>query len=238
MASRRTITSSRGRSRCSTAAGRPARGRRSPQAWRTPASTLGAWSGTCPARFFLRIEARDTAGNLAAFQTREPSSSRLARANGRLRSAEPLDPTAVGNSAGIPVRAPLRHDILAAMAKSRSAKSGVAERARSTSPNEAKYPTASGMRGVRRRGVSQTRSSCALCVGKCLGGDEEFSLTTFAGREVPISRRARRAGHGHAVRQRPAAGRCRGGRPVRDANIAPSWRITSPGRAAACWCSK
>jgi hypothetical protein len=52
-----------------------------------------------PNRFFLRLEARDTAGNLAAFQTREPVAFAPPAASGRLRSAEPLDPTAVGESA-------------------------------------------------------------------------------------------------------------------------------------------
>ncbi len=41
-----------------------------------------------PARFYLRVEARDTAGNLAAFQTREPVEFSTARLSGRLRSAE------------------------------------------------------------------------------------------------------------------------------------------------------
>ena len=41
-----------------------------------------------PARFFLRVEARDTAGNMAAFQTREPVEFSSASLAGRLRSAE------------------------------------------------------------------------------------------------------------------------------------------------------
>jgi hypothetical protein len=41
-----------------------------------------------PARFYLRIEARDTAGNLAAFQTREPMEFSPPSLAGRLRSAE------------------------------------------------------------------------------------------------------------------------------------------------------
>jgi hypothetical protein len=41
-----------------------------------------------PARFYLRIEARDTAGNLAAFQTREPVEFSLPSLAGRLRSAD------------------------------------------------------------------------------------------------------------------------------------------------------
>jgi hypothetical protein len=41
-----------------------------------------------PARFYLRVEARDTAGNLAAFQTREPVEFSPASVAGRLRSSE------------------------------------------------------------------------------------------------------------------------------------------------------
>jgi hypothetical protein len=41
-----------------------------------------------PARFYLRIEARDTAGNLAAFQTREAVEFSPPNLAGRLRSAE------------------------------------------------------------------------------------------------------------------------------------------------------
>jgi hypothetical protein len=52
-----------------------------------------------PGRFYLRLEARDTAGNIAAFQTRDAVEFAVPTVNGRLRSAEPLDPTAVGNSA-------------------------------------------------------------------------------------------------------------------------------------------
>jgi hypothetical protein len=47
-----------------------------------------------PARFFVRVEARDTAGNLAAFQTREPIDFAPIGAGGHLRSAEPVGPTA------------------------------------------------------------------------------------------------------------------------------------------------
>jgi hypothetical protein len=47
-----------------------------------------------PARFFVRIEARDTAGNLAAFQTRDPIDFDSAATGGHLRSAEPIGPTA------------------------------------------------------------------------------------------------------------------------------------------------
>jgi hypothetical protein len=52
-----------------------------------------------PARFYLRIEARDTAGNLAAYQTREPVEFSLANLAGRLRSAEPVGPTSGANQA-------------------------------------------------------------------------------------------------------------------------------------------
>ena len=51
-----------------------------------------------PARIYLRIEARDTAGNLAAFQTREPVEFSPAELGARLRSAAPVGPTAVGAS--------------------------------------------------------------------------------------------------------------------------------------------
>ncbi len=50
-----------------------------------------------PPRLFLRLEARDTAGNLAAFQTREPVELSATAASGRLLSAEPAGPTAVGS---------------------------------------------------------------------------------------------------------------------------------------------
>ncbi len=51
-----------------------------------------------PARFYLRAEARDTAGNLAAFQTREPIEFSSIEPSGQLRSAEPVGPTATGDS--------------------------------------------------------------------------------------------------------------------------------------------
>jgi hypothetical protein len=41
-----------------------------------------------PARFYLRVEARDTAGNLAAFQTREPVEFSPPNLAGRLRSSD------------------------------------------------------------------------------------------------------------------------------------------------------
>jgi hypothetical protein len=47
-----------------------------------------------PARFYVRVEARDTAGNLAAFQTREPIDFVPLASPGHLRSAEPAGPTA------------------------------------------------------------------------------------------------------------------------------------------------
>jgi hypothetical protein len=52
-----------------------------------------------PTRFYLRLEARDTAGNLAAFQTRDPIEFVAPAPSVRLRSAEPLDPTATGDEA-------------------------------------------------------------------------------------------------------------------------------------------
>jgi hypothetical protein len=51
-----------------------------------------------PARFYLRIEAHDTAANLAAYQTRDPVEFSPANLAGRLRSAEPMGATAVGTS--------------------------------------------------------------------------------------------------------------------------------------------
>jgi hypothetical protein len=52
-----------------------------------------------PGRFYLRMEARDTAGNLTAFQTRDPIEFAPPGPSGQLRSAEPLDPTANGSGA-------------------------------------------------------------------------------------------------------------------------------------------
>jgi hypothetical protein len=49
-----------------------------------------------PARFYLRLEARDTAGNLAAFQTREPIEFSPLAPGGQLLDAEPMGPTANG----------------------------------------------------------------------------------------------------------------------------------------------
>jgi hypothetical protein len=51
-----------------------------------------------PARFYLRIEARDTPGNMAAFQTREPVEFSTANLTGRLRSAESLESAATRGS--------------------------------------------------------------------------------------------------------------------------------------------
>jgi hypothetical protein len=51
-----------------------------------------------PARFYVRLEARDTAGNLAAFQTRDVVEFMAPTTNVRLRSAEPIAPTATGDS--------------------------------------------------------------------------------------------------------------------------------------------
>jgi hypothetical protein len=49
-----------------------------------------------PTRFYVRLEARDSAGNLAVFQTRDPIEFTPPATGGRLRSAEPIDPTATG----------------------------------------------------------------------------------------------------------------------------------------------
>jgi hypothetical protein len=51
-----------------------------------------------PTRFFLRLEVRDTAGNRAAFETRDPIEFAAPAVRGRLLSAEPIDPTATGPS--------------------------------------------------------------------------------------------------------------------------------------------
>ncbi len=59
-----------------------------------------------PARFFVRIEARDTAGNLAAFQTRDPVDFAPASPSGSLRSAEPVGPTAIGSYGAYRLRQP------------------------------------------------------------------------------------------------------------------------------------
>jgi hypothetical protein len=50
-----------------------------------------------PERFFLRVEARDTAGNLAAFQTREPIEVSPSDPTARLRGADSTGPTAAGS---------------------------------------------------------------------------------------------------------------------------------------------
>jgi hypothetical protein len=52
-----------------------------------------------PGRFYLRVEARDAAGNLAAFQTREPIEFSPFDASGSLRESESWGPTAVGADA-------------------------------------------------------------------------------------------------------------------------------------------
>jgi hypothetical protein len=49
-----------------------------------------------PARFYLRLEARDNAGNLAAFQTRQPLEFSSDTQSARLRGANPAGPTAAG----------------------------------------------------------------------------------------------------------------------------------------------
>jgi hypothetical protein len=56
-----------------------------------------------PSRFYLRIEAHDTAGNLAAFQTRQPIEFAPPNlAAGHLRAAEPMNSAA--NSSSDPYR--------------------------------------------------------------------------------------------------------------------------------------
>jgi hypothetical protein len=76
--------------------------------WSTIATNLAnsgeyAWQAGrhVPERFYLRVEARDTAGNLAAFQTREPFVLPSAAPAGRLRDVEPLGPTAAGENTGL-----------------------------------------------------------------------------------------------------------------------------------------
>jgi hypothetical protein len=51
-----------------------------------------------PSRFYVRLEARDTAGNLSAFQTREPIEFNAPAPVVHLRDAEPLQPTATGGT--------------------------------------------------------------------------------------------------------------------------------------------
>lgn len=48
-----------------------------------------------PARFYVRVEARDTAGNMAAFQTREPIDFAPSGLGGHLKSAQPVGAAAV-----------------------------------------------------------------------------------------------------------------------------------------------
>jgi hypothetical protein len=50
-----------------------------------------------PERFYLRIEARDSAGNLAAFQTREPVVISTSPPTARLRDAATVGPASVGS---------------------------------------------------------------------------------------------------------------------------------------------
>jgi hypothetical protein len=52
-----------------------------------------------PTRIYLRIEARDVAGNMAAFQTREPVEFTATQTTGHLRPAPPAGPTASGGYA-------------------------------------------------------------------------------------------------------------------------------------------
>jgi hypothetical protein len=49
-----------------------------------------------PTRIYLRIEARDTAGNLAAYQTREPLECSPLQLSGQLRSASPVGSSSAG----------------------------------------------------------------------------------------------------------------------------------------------
>jgi hypothetical protein len=69
--------------------------------WSTIATSLAntgqyAWQVErhVPPRIYLRVEARDLAGNLAAFQTNEPVTIDLPQAAGLPGSVEPLGPTA------------------------------------------------------------------------------------------------------------------------------------------------
>ena len=50
-----------------------------------------------PSRFYLRVEARDVAGNLAAYQTREAVEFSTSNIAGRLRSAQPVGPAVGAN---------------------------------------------------------------------------------------------------------------------------------------------
>jgi hypothetical protein len=52
-----------------------------------------------PERFYLRLEARDAAGNMAAFHTREPIEFAASAPTARLNTAEPIDTTATGDNA-------------------------------------------------------------------------------------------------------------------------------------------
>lgn len=49
-----------------------------------------------PSRFFLRLEARDAAGNIAAYETRDPIEFAPPVPNAQLRSAAPVNPAAAG----------------------------------------------------------------------------------------------------------------------------------------------
>jgi hypothetical protein len=55
-----------------------------------------------PERFYLRLEVRDAAGNLAAFETREPIEFTQSAPSARLNSAESIGPTTTG--AGVSYR--------------------------------------------------------------------------------------------------------------------------------------
>lgn len=51
-----------------------------------------------PTRFYVRLEARDAAGNMAAFITRDPIEFAAPAMNGQLRSAAPVGPVTTGGS--------------------------------------------------------------------------------------------------------------------------------------------
>lgn len=76
--------------------------------WSAIATNLGdtgqyAWrvERYVPTRIYLRIEARDTAGNLAAFQTREPVEFSASAVKAQLRGAQPAGSSATAPAGGI-----------------------------------------------------------------------------------------------------------------------------------------
>jgi hypothetical protein len=52
-----------------------------------------------PSRVYLRLEARDKAGNLAAYQTADPVAIEPPQPAGVLRGVQPVGPTATGADA-------------------------------------------------------------------------------------------------------------------------------------------